>query len=148
MGAFYGILCILARLKGLLGRLGAVLGVSWGILGTSWDLLGRLGRHLGASWGRLGGSWEGLGASWERLGSVLGASWERLGHPFEKISKKCQGDSVFRRRFGPKNETLGTSKMSVSSRRNANFRKMTSVEKNVRSRAKIKTCLSKEREAR
>ena len=56
MGAFYGILCILARLKGLLGRLGAVLGVSWGILGASRDLLGRLGRHLGASWGRLGGS--------------------------------------------------------------------------------------------
>ena len=38
--------------------------------------------------------------------------------------------------------------MSVSSRRNANFRKMRSVEKNVRSGAKIKTCLSKEREAR
>ena len=144
MGAFYGILCILARLKGLLGRLGAVLGVSWGILGASRDLLGRLGRHLGASWGRLGA----LGRVLGRVGSVLGASWERLGHPFEKISKKCRGDSVFRRRFGPKNETLGTSKMSVSSRRNANFRKMRSVEKNVRSRAKIKTCLSKEREAR
>ena len=132
MGAFYGILCILARLKGLLGRLGAVLGVSWGILGplgTFWDVLGGILARLG---GVLGALERVLG----RLGSVLGASWERLGHPFEKISKKCRGDSVFQSQFGSQNETLGTSKMSVSSRRNANFRKMRSVEKNVRSRAK------------
>ena len=129
MGAFYGILCILARLKGLLGRLGAVLGVSWGILGASRDLLGRLGRHLGASWGRLGGSWEGLGASWGRLGSVLGA-------PSGKYRKNVEGNILVGPDLGPENETLGTSKMSVSSRRNANFRKMRSVEKNVRSRAK------------
>ena len=144
MGAFYGILCILARLKGLLGRFGAVLGVSWGILGYLGGLSGPFGTSWAASWLVLGASWGLLGGSW----GVLGASWERLGHPFEKISKQCRGDSVFRRRFGPENETLGTSKMSVSSRRNANFRKMRSVEKNVRSRAKIKTCLSKEREAR
>ena len=141
MGAFYGILCILARLKGLLGRLGAVLGASWGILGGSWGLLGRLGRHLGASWGRLGGSWERLGAPWGRLGGVLGASWAPL-------RKNVEGAGNLRVDLGHQNETLGTSKMSVSSRRNANFRKMRSVEKNVRSRAKKKTCLSKEREAR
>ena len=96
MGAFYGILCILARLKGLLGRLGADLGVSWGILGGSRDLLGRLGRHLGASWGRLGGSWEGLGASWERLGSVLGASWAPLRKNIEKMSRGlCFSEAIW-----------------------------------------------------
>ena len=106
MGAFYGILCILARLKGLLGRLGAVLGVSWGILGASRDLLGRLGRHLGASGGVLGA----LGRVLGRVGSVLGASWERLGSvlgaPSKKYRKNVEETLFFGGNLDPKMKPL------------------------------------------
>ena len=106
------------------------------MVGSSWEAFGALltclGALLGHFWPLLGHSWGLLGRFWGALGHILG----RLGGILEKYRKNVEGAKLVGPDLGPQKETLGSSKMSVSSRRNANFRKMKSVEKNVRSRAK------------